>query len=118
MAKVAGEAHLNQSNGQIESVFRNTPQVPFEDLTLHLFDGPQASQSTPPFCGTYTTTSAFTAWAQEPGGPPRPDATPSGNFEINKGPNGEACTPQGSPRPPNPSFAASSTITPPRAYTD
>jgi hypothetical protein len=98
VAKLAGTASLDPNNGQVVSVFKNTPQVPFEDLTLHLFDGPQAVQSTPPFCGTYTTSSSFTPWSV-----PTP-ATPSGAFEINKGPNGEACTPQGSPRPLTPSF--------------
>jgi hypothetical protein len=100
VAKLAGEASLNPSNGQVVSRFRNTPQVPFEDLTLHLFDGPQAVQSTPPFCGTYTTASAFTPWSGTAA------TTPGGNFKIETGPNGEACPT--SPRQLTPSFAASS----------
>jgi hypothetical protein len=109
VAKLAGEAHLDPSNGQVVSVFNNTPQVPFEDLTLHLFDGPQAVQSTPPFCGTYTTTSSFTPWS---GTAP---ATPSGNFEINKGPNGEGCPTN--PRQLTPAFTGGSENPTAGAYT-
>ena len=101
VAKLAGRAFLDPANGQIKSVFENTPQVPFEDLTLHLFDGPEAAQSTPPFCGQHTTTSSFTPWAQ-----PHPDATPSSTFEITAGPNGEACPTN--PRQLTPSFTAGS----------
>ena len=115
VAKLAGKAYLNQANGQITSVFENTPQVPFEDLTLHLFDGPEAAQSTPPFCGPATTTSSFTPWATEREGPARPNATPSSTFEITSGPNGEACPTN--PRQLTPSFVAGSSNPQAGAYT-
>ena len=54
---------LNEETGQITTTFTDTPQVPFETLRLHFFEGPRASLSTPAMCGTYTTTSVFTPWS-------------------------------------------------------
>ncbi len=48
--KLAGEVTF-EPNGQIKSVFKNTPPVPFSKLTLHLNDGPRAAQATPEKCG-------------------------------------------------------------------
>ena len=50
--KLAGEVRVNEQTGQITTVFANTPQVPFEELKLHFFEGPHASLSTPPLCGS------------------------------------------------------------------
>ena len=84
--KLAGEANLNQATGQITTTFRNTPQVPFEDLTLELFGGPRGSVSTPPLCGSYTTTTSFTAWS---GAVRQPSSEP---FAITSGPEGAPCS--------------------------
>jgi hypothetical protein len=99
--KLAGEVRINPETGQLISTFRNSPPVPFETLKLQLSDGPRASQTTPPLCGSYTTTSSFTPWS---GGP---SATPSSSFQITSGPNGAACSPN--PQSFAPSFQAGST---------
>jgi hypothetical protein len=101
--KLAGEVQINQSTGQLTTTFSQTPPVPFDELTLNLFEGPRASQATPPFCGNYTTTSSFTPWS---GGVP---SAPSASFAIAYGPGGGPCPT--SPLPLAPSFEAGSTNT-------
>ena len=60
--KLAGALHVDPSSGRLTTVFEGTPPVPFEDLTVKLFGGPQASQSTPPFCGVYEASANFESW--------------------------------------------------------
>ena len=60
--------------GQLTSTFKNTPQLPFEELKLHFFEGGRASLSTPPYCGTYTTKANFVPWS---GGPEKEPKEPA-----------------------------------------
>jgi hypothetical protein len=90
--KLAGEVQV-AANGQLTSVFRNTPPLPYEDLTLHLWGGDRASQATPPRCGTYTALASFGLWSSS-------EAVPaSSQFQIKTQANGEAC-PEGTPGAP------------------
>jgi hypothetical protein len=99
LIKVAGEVHLTET-GQIVSTFKNTPQLPFEDLQLHFFGGDRAPLATPAICGSYTTTASIAPWSgNEP-------ATPAGTFHISSGPNGAPCM---DPLPFNPSLTAGTT---------
>ena len=100
--KLAGEVTLNEQTGQITSTFKNTPQLPFEELNLHFFGGPRASVSTPPLCQSYATTTSFTAWS---GTTQKPESEPP--FNITSGPGGRPCPPD--PPPFAPSFQAGST---------
>jgi len=61
LIKLTGEVRLSDT-GQIVTTFKNTPDLPFEDLELHFFGGEHAPLSTPSRCGTYTTTAVFTPW--------------------------------------------------------
>ncbi|HTZ64511.1 MAG TPA: hypothetical protein VMB51_10430 [Solirubrobacteraceae bacterium] len=108
--KLAGQGELDERTGQITTSFKTTPQVPFERLTLQLFGGPRGSLTTPPACGSYTATSAFTSWS---GAQAQPEAKPS--FQITSGPAGHAC-PAGS-LPFTPSFQAGSTSSQAGAFT-
>jgi len=100
LVKLAGEVALSET-GQITTTFKNTPQLPFEDLTVHLFGGERAPLATPPHCGTYTTSASFAPWSgNEP-------AHPSSSFEITTGPNGSPCP--GSALPFAPSLTAGMT---------
>jgi hypothetical protein len=107
--KLAGEVHINPSNGQLTSTFKNSPQVPFEDLTIKFFDGPTATQSTPPSCGSYASTGSFAPWSGTVA------AQASASFSITEGPGGSGC-PSGSSF--GPSFSAGATNTQAGAYTD
>ena len=108
LVKLAGEVTLDEQTGQVTTTFANTPQVPFAKLGLHLFEGPHASLSTPPLCGSYQTTSSFAAWA---GAIQDPISEP---FAITSGPGGEPCS---YPQPFTPSFQAGSINTQAGAFT-
>jgi uncharacterized repeat protein (TIGR01451 family) len=85
LIKFAGEVTLDEHTGQIVSTFKNTPQLPFEDLKLHFFGSARAPLSTPALCGGYTTKASFGPWS---GNAP---AEPTSTFDITSGPNGSAC---------------------------
>jgi hypothetical protein len=98
--KLAGEVKLNEATGQITTTFPNSAQVPFEEAKLHFFGGDRAPLSTPPLCGSYTTTASVTPWSgNEP-------SKSSSTFEITSGPDGSPCS---SPRPFQPGFNAGTT---------
>ncbi len=85
LVKLAGEVSLNPQTGQIVTTFKNTPDVPFENLELHFFGGERSPLATPSRCGTYTTTAVFTPWD---GNAP---VTAESSFKIEHGPGGGPC---------------------------
>ncbi len=101
LIKLAGEVSLNPDTGQIVATFKNTPDVPFENLELHFFGGERAPLATPTHCGTYTTTAVFTPW--DGNGP----VTAESSFEIERGPHGGPCP--GTTLPFNPTVNAGAT---------
>ncbi len=84
IVKLPGETRLTES-GQLIGVFKNTPQLAFEDAELHFFGGERAPLSTPDRCGSYETVATFTPWS---GTEPQ---TAGSHFEITSGPHGSAC---------------------------
>jgi hypothetical protein len=100
LVKLTGEVHLTET-GQIVTTFKNTPDLPFEDLELHFFGGERAPLTTPSRCGTYTTQATFVPW--DGNGPVNTTAS----FNIEHGPNGTPCP--GASLPFNPSLAAGTT---------
>jgi hypothetical protein len=100
LIKVAGEVKLDPVTGQVIGTFDNTPQLPFEDLSLHFFGGSRAPLGTPASCGSYTTRASIAPWS---GNSP---AEPSSSFQITGGPNGSACA---APLPFHPELTAGST---------
>ena len=105
--KLAGKVEADPSSGRLTVSFKNNPQLPVEDLELHLFGGPRGALRTPSACGTHTTTSTLTPWSA----PSIPDATPSSSFAIDHGPSGGICLPDGAGAPNKPAFSAG-TLTP------
>ncbi len=83
--KLAGEVKADPRSGALLSTFKQTPQLPFEDLSLSFFGGSRAPLGTPALCGYYTTTASFAPWS---GNPP---AQVSSRFQIIAGPNATAC---------------------------
>jgi hypothetical protein len=107
--KLAGDVELNESTGRLTSTFKNTPQVPFENLTIKFFGGPTSTQSTPSQCGTYASQGAFTPWSGQPA------TQASGTFAINEGPGATGCP---NPASFGPSFQAGATNTLAGQYTN
>jgi hypothetical protein len=99
LVKLAGHVTPDPNNGQLVSVFEGTPPLPFEHLEVSFFSGPRASVSTPPLCGTYTTTTSITPWSGEA------PASPAAEFPITSGPGGSPCS---NPQPFSPGFQAGS----------
>jgi hypothetical protein len=108
LVKLAGTVTLDPATGQLVSTFANTPQLPFEELKLHFFDGPRASLSTPASCGSYETRASFAPWS---GSAP---AGASSNFQISAGAEGSGCA---DPQPLAPAFNAQSQNTQAGAFT-
>jgi hypothetical protein len=81
VVKLPGVVETDPRTGQITTVFKQNPQLPFEDLKVTLFSGEhRASLSTPETCGSYSTSTELAPWS---GNPP---ATPSSEpFQINQG---------------------------------
>ncbi len=100
LIKLTGEVHLSET-GQILTTFKNTPDLPFEELELHFFGGERAPLTTPSRCGTYTATASFVPW--DGNGP----VETSSSFQITSGPNGSPCP--GARLPFNPSLTGGAT---------
>ncbi|HTA14569.1 MAG TPA: hypothetical protein VK781_06895 [Solirubrobacteraceae bacterium] len=100
LVKLAGEVKPDPLTGQLVSTFKNTPQLPFEDLKLHFFGGDRAPLSTPAACGSYTTVGSIAPWSGNPA------TESSSTFNIVSGPNGSPCA---SPLPFSPSLTAGTT---------
>jgi hypothetical protein len=99
LLKLPGEVALNQTSGQLTTTFKNTPELPFENLRLHFFGESRAPLGTPALCGPYTTQATFAPWSgNEP-------SRVSSTFDITSGPNGAPCR---DPLPFAPSLAAGS----------
>jgi uncharacterized repeat protein (TIGR01451 family) len=106
-AKLPGEVKTDPTTGRLTTVFSENPQLPIEDVRLHLFPGARASLITPPTCGTNTTTSDLTPWSTPEGA----DAHPSDSFQTTATPLGGACPTTEGALPNSPGFSAG-TISP------
>ncbi|HXV06322.1 MAG TPA: hypothetical protein VFP23_10505, partial [Solirubrobacterales bacterium] len=82
--KLAGKAIANQATGQLETVFDENPQLPFEHLRLHLAGGPRAALKNPPACGHYATQATLSGWSGA-------QLKEESSFQIDKGPAGGPC---------------------------
>jgi hypothetical protein len=86
LVKLAGEVKADFQTGQLVSTFKETPQLPFEDLTLRFFGGSRAPLGTPALCGSYATTASIAPWSGNPA------TQASSEFQVTAGPNGGPCS--------------------------
>ncbi len=84
VAKLAGEGHLDPQSGQVSTSFRESPEMPLSEVSVHLFGGPRGAFITPPTCGNYSTAAELGAWSGA-------QATPASSFAIAAAPSGGAC---------------------------
>ena len=112
LVKLAGEGSVNEGTGQLSTTFRDSPQVPFEDLNVELFGGERASLSTPAVCGSYASRALFTPWSSTSW---LEVLSRSSEFEVVSGVGGGPCP--GKPLAFAPEFSAQSTSTGAGAFT-
>ena len=86
--KLPGEFETDPQSGQITTRFLQNPQLPFEDLKLHVFPGARGALRTPAVCGNYETTSTLTPFSAPESGPP---ATPTSTFTTTTPEHGGSC---------------------------
>jgi hypothetical protein len=102
VAKLPGKVTADPATGQLTTRVEGSPELPIKDVRLHLFTGPSASLTTPPTCGTYTTTSDLTPWSTPEGA----DAHPTDTFQTTASPGGGACPTSQDQAPNKPTFTA------------
>lgn len=102
VSNLAGKVEADPVTGQLTTIFEENPQLPIEDIKVHLFTGPRAALRTPAACGTYASKADLTPWSA----PQTAIAHLSDPFAIQANPNGGACPAQGQALPSSPSFTA------------
>jgi hypothetical protein len=103
VAKLAGKVSADPNTGQLTTTFADNPQLPLEDVELHLFNGPRAALKTPIACGKYTTTSTLVPWSTPEGETVHPTDT----FLTSVPAGGSGTCPSSEAGAPNkPSFSA------------
>jgi hypothetical protein len=101
LIKIPGKIEVDPATGQITTTFDETPQFPFEDLTLKFRSGPRAPLINPPTCGSQTIGVEIASYAQ-PGNP----VDVSNTYQVNEGPNGTPCPGSAASRPFAPKMSA------------
>ncbi len=99
LVKIPGRIDVDETTGQIVTVFSDTPQFPFDDLTLKFRSGPRAPLVSPPSCGKHTIGVEVASYAQ-----PQDPVDASNTYDITEGPNGTPCPPDSAHRPFHPTF--------------
>jgi hypothetical protein len=101
LIKIPGRVDLDQRTGQITTTFDETPQFPFDDLTLKFRSGPRAPLVNPPVCGTQTIGVQVSSWAN-----PNDPIDLSNTYQVTEGPNGAPCPLDSAHRPFGPRMTA------------
>ncbi|HEX4464599.1 MAG TPA: hypothetical protein VH042_08180 [Solirubrobacterales bacterium] len=87
VAKLAGEGELDPQTGQITTYFKENPELPLEDVKVHIFGGSRGALITPPTCGTYTAESEMVPWSTPQG----KNAFREASFQTSAAPGGGPC---------------------------
>jgi hypothetical protein len=86
LIKLAGKIEADPVTGQIKTTFADTPQLPFEDLTLKFRSGSRAPLVNPAFCGVQSISAHMSSWAQ-----PDNPVDLSSTYQVTEGANGAPC---------------------------
>jgi len=100
LIKIPGRIDVDEQTGQITTVFQDTPQFPFDDLTLKFRSGPRAPLVSPPTCGKQTIGIEVASYAQ-----PQKPVDASNTYNVTEGPNGTPCPPDSARRSFTPKFS-------------
>jgi hypothetical protein len=98
--RLIGNVKADPLTGQLTTVFKDNPQVPFTSVKLDFDDG-KGVLTSPPTCGPNAATHAMTAWSGTPDQGPQ-----EGGFTLGKAPGGGACAKTMAQRPFAPGFSA------------
>jgi hypothetical protein len=107
VVKLPGNVLTEPGTGRLKAVFKANPQLPFENLDLHMKSGPRAPLTTPLTCGQYTTTTDLEPWSAPQSGP---NAKPQSRFNVNSGANGTGCPSSEAAMPNSPTFEAGTAV--------
>jgi hypothetical protein len=88
-AKLPARVEPDPVTGQLTTRVEDSPELPIEDVRIHLFGGDRAPLITPIGCGVHTTTTDFVPWSKNES--EGADAHPSDAFETTTAPGGGAC---------------------------
>lgn len=106
-AKLAARVEPDPVTGQLTTRVENSPELPIEDVRLHLFGSDRAPLITPIGCGTHTTTTTLVPWSKNEA--EGSDAHPSDGFETTAAPGGGTCPASEADAPDQLSFDAGTT---------
>ncbi|HEY3435288.1 MAG TPA: hypothetical protein VGK41_06520, partial [Solirubrobacterales bacterium] len=98
--RLIGNVKADPLTGQLTTVFKDNPQVPFTSVKLDFDDGKGVLTSSPT-CGPNKATHAMTAWSGTPDQGPQ-----EAGFTLSKAPGGGACAKSMAARPFAPGFSA------------
>ncbi len=98
--RLIGNVKADPATGQLTTVFKENPQVPFTSVKLD-FDNGKGLLTSPPTCGPNAATHAMTAWSGTPDSGPQ-----EGGFTLTSAPGGGKCAKTMAERPFAPGFRA------------
>jgi hypothetical protein len=64
IAKLAGSIEANPVTGQLTTTFDENPELPLEDIKIHLFSGEHGALTTPVQCGEHALSSTLLPWSE------------------------------------------------------
>jgi hypothetical protein len=111
LVKIPGRIDVDGQTGQITTIFDDTPQFPFDDLTLKFRSGSRAPLVSPPTCGRQTIGIEVASYAR-----PQEPVDASSTYDITEGPNGTSCPPDSAHLPFHPTFSGGTLTSSAGAY--
>jgi hypothetical protein len=98
-AKLVGSVRPDARTGQLTALFKDLPQVPFEEFDIHLFASDRGLMATPTHCTLYPVSAVFVPWNET-----LANQGSERNLSLTTGPHGAPCPPL--TRPFNPRLVA------------